>query len=303
MKLSKLSNLSVACLSLSVFTNLSGQDVQEKPGGYLFFGTEASAEAGKSHFPIVGVDNKHIYVDGGTGVKKVSQRASVRTRPELKLAEQYVNVLDFKYSASSMENTKRAAQLVADMQFQEMQSEVEVALLRSQMDNGGDVFGGDLSAADQGIASQIEEVQQETSDFQSSMQDALDTGAFEVDDFVDTVYVKGTLDPLTDIPGAYCVVVVNYDVVDISSLEIEGRNRVARVRYLGDVTAGELLGIQLRVLVNEFPEDSATYEFHLFSQDGEQVALSNSNRLKPLTPEQVATFRELEAKTSLLDKG
>ena len=171
------------------------------------------------------------------------------------------------------------------------------------MDNGGDVFGGDLSAADQGIASQIEEVQQETSDFQSSMQDALDTGAFEVDDFVDTVYVKGTLDPLTDIPGAYCVVVVNYDVVDISSLEIEGRNRVARVRYLGDVTAGELLGIQLRVLVNEFPEDSATYEFHLFSQDGEQVALSNSNRLKPLTPEQVATFRELEAKTSLLDKG
>ena len=303
MKLSKLSNLSVACLSLSVFTNLSGQDVQEKTGGYLFFGTEASAEAGKSHFPIVGVDNKHIYVDGGTGVKKVSQRASVRTRPELKLAEQYVNVLDFKYSASSMENTKRAAQLVADMQFQEMQSEVEVALLRSQMDNGGDVFGGDLSAADQGIASQIEEVQQETSDFQSSMQDALDTGAFEIDDFVDTVYVKGTLDPLTDIPGAYCVVVVNYDVVDISSLEIEGRNRVARVRYLGDVTAGELLGIQLRVLVNEFPEDSATYEFHLFSQDGEQVALSNSNRLKPLTPEQVATFRELEAKTSLLDKG
>ena len=303
MKLPKLSNLSVACLSLSVFTNLSGQDVQEKTGGYLFFGTEASAEAGKSHFPIVGVDNKHIYVDGGTGVKKVSQRASVRTRPELKLAEQYVNVLDFKYSASSMENTKRAAQLVADMQFQEMQSEVEVALLRSQMDNGGDVFGGDLSAADQGIASQIEEVQQETSDFQSSMQDALDTGAFEVDDFVDTVYVKGTLDPLTDIPGAYCVVVVNYDVVDISSLEIEGRNRVARVRYLGDVTAGELLGIQLRVLVNEFPEDSATYEFHLFSQDGEQVALSNSNRLKPLTPEQVATFRELEAKTSLLDRG
>ena len=303
MKLSKLSNLSVACLSLSVFTNLSAQDVQEDPGGYLFFGTEASAEAGKSHFPIVGVDNKHIYVDGGTGVKKVSQRASVRTRPELKLAEQYVNVLDFKFSASSMENTKRAAQLVADMQFQEMQSEVEVALLRSQMDNGGDVFGGDLSAADQGIASQIEEVQQETSDFQSSMQDALDTGAFEIYDFVDTVFVRGTLDPLTDIPGAYCVVVVNYDVVDISSLEIEGRNRVARVRYLGDVTAGELLGIQLRVLVNEFPEDSATYEFHLFSQDGEQVALSNSNRLKPLTPEQVATFRELEAKTSLLDKG
>ena len=303
MKLYRLSNLSVACLSLVVFTNLSAQDVPEEPGGYLFFGTEASAEAGQSHFPIVGVDNKHIYVDAGTGVKKVSQRASIRTRPELKLAEQYVNVLDFKYSASSMENTKRAAQLVADMQFQEMQSEVEVAILRSQMDNGGDVFGGDLSAADQAITSQIEEVQQETSDFQSSMQDALDTGAFESDDFVDTVYVRGTLDPLTDIQGAYCVVVVNYDVVDIDSLEIEGRNRVARVRYLGDVTAGELLGIQLRVLVNEFPEDSATYEFHLFSQDGEQVALSNSNRLKPLTLEQVATFRELEEKTSPLDKG
>ncbi len=303
MKLSDLSNLSLACLSLFVFTNLIAQNFPEEHGGYLFFGTEASAEAGQSHFPIVGVDKKHIYVDEGTGVKKVSQRASVRTRPELKLAEQYANVLDFKYSASSMENTKRAAQLVADMQFQQMQSEVEVAMLKSQMDNGGDVFGGDLSAADQGTVNQIEEVQQETSDFQSSMQDALDTGAFEVDDFVDTVFVRGTLDPLADIPGAYCVVVINYDVVDIESLEIEGRNRVARVRYLGDITAGKLLSIQLRVLVNEFPEDSATYEFHLFSEDGEQVALSNSNGLKPLTPEQVATFRELEAKTSPLDKG
>ena len=69
MKLYRLSNLSVACLSLVVFTNLSAQGVPGEPGGYLFFGTEASAEAGQSHFPIVGVDKKHIYVDEGTGVK------------------------------------------------------------------------------------------------------------------------------------------------------------------------------------------------------------------------------------------
>lgn len=301
MKLSKLSNLSVTCLSLFVYTNLSAQDFPEEPGGYLFFGTEASAEAGKSHFPIVLVDKKNIYVDEGTGVKKVSQRASVRTRPELKLAEQYVNVLDFKYSASSMGNIKRAAQLVADMQFQQTQSEVEVAILSSQME--GDVGDLDLSAGDQQIVSQIEDVQQDTADFQSSMQDALDTGAFEIDGLVDTVFVRGTLDPVTDIPGAYCVVVVSYDIMDIETREIEGRNRVARARYLGDIAAGELVGIQLRVPLTEFPEESATYEFHLFSQNGEQVALSNSKGLKPLTPEQVATFRELEAKTSPLDKS
>lgn len=301
MKKNQLSNLSVAFLSLFAFTSLLAQEVPEETGGYLFFGTEASAEAGKSHFPIVAVDKKNIYVDEGTGVKKVSQRASVRTRPELKLAERYADVLDFKYKASSMENIKRAAQLVADMQFQQTQAEVEVAILSGQME--GNVGDLDLSASDQQIVSQIEDIQQDTSDFQSSMQDALDTGAFEIDELVDTVFVKGTLDPVTDIPGAYCVVVVNYDVMDIETREIEGRNRVARARYLGDLVAGELVDLQLRIPLSEFPEDSADYEFHLFTGDGEQVALSNSKGLKPLTPEQVATFRELEAKTSSLDQS
>lgn len=301
MKLQQLPKLSVLCLALFATTTLSAQDASEEAGGYLFFGTEASAEAGKSHFPIVSVDNKNIYVDEGTGVKKVSQRASVRTRPELKLAERFANVLDLDYGASSMANIKRAAQLVADMQFQQTQAEVEVAILSSQME--GDINSGDLSAGDQQIVSQIEDIQQDTSDFQNSMQDALDTGAFEIEELVDTVFVKGTLDPVTDIPGAYCVVVVTYDVMDIETREIEGRNRVARARYLGDIVAGELVRIQLRVPLTEFPEDSATYEFHLFTQDGEEVALSTSKGLKPLTPDQVATFRELEAKTNPLDRS
>ena len=78
--------------------NLLAQD--EEPGGYLFFGTEASAMAGKSSFPIVAVDPKNIFVDQGTGVKKVSNRAPCMVRPALVLTEHFVDVLEMRFNTS-----------------------------------------------------------------------------------------------------------------------------------------------------------------------------------------------------------
>ncbi len=298
--------LSPECLAVSTaFALLAtpwmrGQEEPET-GGYLFFGTSVSAEAGDSHFPIVGMDKKNIFVDAGINVKKVSLRAPCRVRSELMLSESFADVLEMKFTTSSMTNLQRSAQAVSDMQFSAVQSEIHVSMLSSQLE--GDPFSPDASASDMAIQSQIEDAQQDNSDFQASMQDSLDMGTFEADELADTVHVKGTLIPKTDLLGAYCVIVVDHEVHDLETGEIEGRGRFARAKYIGDLLAEEIVELRVRVSTGEFNIETADYQMHLFTGDGEQVAMSNSRGLKPLTPQEVATFKELSAKTALRSNG
>jgi len=282
-------------------TSWTNAQEENEAGGYLFFGSSVSAESGRSHFPIVSVDKKNIFVDAGTDVKKVSMRAPCRVRAELMLSERYADVLEMRFSTSSMTNLQRSAQAVSDMQYSAVQSEIHVAMLSTQLE--GDPFSPDASASDMAIQSQIENVQQDNSDFQASMQDSLDMGTFEAEELADTVHVKGTLIPKTDLPGAYCVVVVDHDVVDLETGETEGRGRFARAKYVGDLLAEEIVELRVRVSTGEFNKETADYQIHLFTGDGEQVALSNSRGLKPLTPQEVATFKELSAKTALRSNG
>ena len=284
----------LAAVALVQLSTLFGQEAGlEEPGGYLFFGTDASAFAGKSNFPIVAVDHKNIYVDMGTEVKKISGRAPCTVRPELILTEDYAEVLEMRFNTTSMANLQRAAQAVSDMHVAEFQSEVEIARIRG--------FGGigseeDLSEQD---LDRIADIQQNNDDFQSSMQDGLDHGAFEVEDVADTVFVKGALMPFTDVEGAYCIVVVTFNKEDPETGEDLGLTRYARARYLGDLLQGEIVDLNVRCAVNEFNSEGAEYNFYLFSQDGTQVAMSNSRGLKPLTAQEVTTFRELESRTAL----
>jgi len=205
------------------------------------------------------------------------------------------------FTTSSMTNLQRSAQAVSDMQYSAVQAEIQVSMLNSQLE--GDPLSPDASPSDMAIQSQIEDVQQDNSDFQSSMQDSLDMGTFEAEELADTVHVKGTLIPKTDLPGAYCVIVVDYDVQDLETGELEGRGRFARAKYIGDLLAEEIVELRVRVSTGEFNKETAEFQMHLFTGDGEQVAMSNSRGLKPLTPQEVATFRELSAKTSLRNNG
>lgn len=286
-------NLFVIAITPFVFGNaLLAQD-EDETGGYLFFGTEVSALVGKSNFPMVTMDKKNIYVDIGTEVKKISLRSPCAVRTELILTERFVDVLEMKFNTSSMENIKRAARAVSDMHVAEFQSEVEIARIQGFLGGAGE---SELSEAD---TQRIDDIRQDNDDFQTGMQEGLEQGAFEADELADTVHVNGTIIPKTDVEGAYCIVVVDYDRRDLNTGEIEGRGRFARARFIGDMYEEEIVGLNVRCAVGEFNTETAVYSLFLFDKDGDQVAMSNSRGLKPLTVLEVALFRELAAKTAL----
>ena len=201
-------------------------------------------------------------------------------------------LLAMDFNTSSMRNIQRASRAVSDMHQAQFQSEIEIARIQG--------FGGALGESElsEGDVQQIEDIRQTNDDFQVGMQEGLDSGAFEAEELADTIHVKGTLIPQVDIEGAYCIVVVTYDRQDPSSGENLGRGSFARARYIGDMFQEEIVELRVRCAVGEFNTDTASYSLHLFSKEGEQVAMSNSRGLKPLTAQEVTTFRELAAKTS-----
>lgn len=274
---------------------------QEDVGGYLFFGTAPSAIDGESHFPILKVDGRRIHIDKGIEIGKVPLKSFVRTDTELILSERFADVLEIDFNTSSVENLKRISEAVAEMHRQAFQSATEVSRLSTNADPTSETVG--LATHNSDVADEIDEIVQDNADFQHGMQEGLDSGAFESSQRADLIVVTGTLDPVTDIPGAYCVVVVNHDVINPYNMNVLGRASFARARYLGDMVAGKLVELSVKVSLSEFHKSTAEFEFHLFDEDGKQVALSNSRGLKALNAEEVATFKELELKTGSLDRS
>lgn len=260
----------------------SGLSAQEIAPGYLFLGSEPSARSGKSFFPIVAMDKKKIYVDEGTKIRKVSPNAPCRTRIKTKVSDRFVEVLELDFGTSSMSNLQRSSDAVADMQMAESQSEAKIALIQQG--------GGGGSAQDQD--NQINELKRSGSEFQERMKKDLDDGNFELDELADTIYVKGEFLPKTDVPGAYCIVVVTSQRQDFTTREYIGKSQSVRAKYLGDLTKDQIYKLKVRCAVNEFNLRMAEYQLHLFSETGEQVAMSTSRALKALTDEEFRKFQE-----------
>ena len=253
---------------------------QETPGGYLFLGGEATARSGKSYFPVVTMDKKKIHVDEGIKTKKVSQNAPVRMRLKTRVSDRFVDVLELDFGTSSMSNLKRSSDAIADMQLAQAQSESKIALIE-QGDGSADTKAAEISV-----------VKEYSEDFQDRTKNDIDTGNYELDEVADTIYVTGEFLPRSDVPGAYCVIVVTSQRQDFNSREYVGKYQGARAKYLGDLAEGKIFKLKVRCALSEFNLRRAEYQIHLFSETGEQVAMSNSRALKSLTQEEFQKFQE-----------
>lgn len=111
-----------------------------------------------------------------------------------------------------------------------------------------------------------------------------------MDELADTVYANGEFLPQTYISGAYCIIVVTSQSQDFKPREYVGKYQDARAKYLGDPTKGKIHRLKARCALSEFNLRKAEYQIRLYSEAGEQVAMSSSRSLKPLTCEQFSNF-------------
>lgn len=275
---------------LLVFSNVGLQlRAQDNSGGYVFQGITFSARSGQSYYPVVAVDKKRIHVDLGTKTKKVGLQAPCMAQSTMRVSSKFVEVLELGVFTSSLSNLQRASDAVADMQRAEIQSETHAAIVSSRA-------GGTSGNANRAAAEQIRSIKETNQEFQSGMQEGLDSRAFEQTGVADAVFLDLEISPQSDIEGAFCVFTVNYLVKNIDTGRTIGKRRVARIKYLGDLKRGEIFRFKKRFGFNEFLLDTAEHSIHIFSKDGEEIAMSDSRGLKALSRDDFETIQNALAK-------
>lgn len=248
---------------------------EDESGAYLFLGVEVMAKTGRSHYPISSVKKKHVYVEIGDKVKRLPIRTPCVLRTEWVLTEHYAEVLETNHSVKLL-NDQSELDAMAEMLRQERRNNMAAYDARN--------------SGDRELAARIEE---RNEDYQSSTQNALDRGDFIKDGTADTIVIDTSILPLTDIKSAYAVACVTYDQEDLDTGESFGRGGSARARFIGDLTSGEIHQLKFNVVVETFKRQGAEILLYLYTKNGDPIALSNSSKLKRLTPEQTQQFRNL----------
>ncbi len=252
--------------------------VEDEIVGYSFHGATVVAPTGRALFPVIGVDKKKIYVDAGIETKKVSLESLCFAQTQFRVSPTLLEVLEMDVVTSSMANLHRNSEMVAEMQRAQFQSEAEIAILKG----GGSIFDVHPRSPARENVQRINEIQEITSELQTSIQEGLDSGTFEAGGLADTVYVEAEIMPSADVEGAYWVFALTFEAKNLDTGKPIGLRRVAKARYLGDLKEGKVFKLKKRFATPEFSLASSKYSLHVFSSSGEEVALSNSHGLKPL---------------------
>jgi len=93
------------------------------------------------------------------------------------------------------------------------------------------------------------------------------------------------------IPEAYGLLVVAFDRPDPNTGSVPVTKRIAAAHYVGDLLEGEIMDLGLDFSLTEFPFENARYSFHLYSKNGEEMALTNSSGLRELSAEEYVELK------------
>lgn len=244
----------------------------------MFLGVEPLVKTAKSFLPIKSVKKKHIFVDNGDNAKRLPIQTPCVLRTQWIMTEKFAEVLEMKTSMA-LTGSQTETDALANM----IQNERRSAILAADARNSGD---GRLAAS----------IEERNRDYQSSVQDLIERGELVEEGLADTITIRSSILPQLDIDDASIVACVTYDIQDPETGSVLQRGGSAKAYYLGDLRMGEVHEIKFRAVMKSFKEEGAEVSMHLYSSNGDQVALSNSQNLKSLTPEQAKKLREQSQK-------
>ncbi len=281
--------ISLSAIVIALLTsNLPLTAENEEIAGYLFMGGDLSAQHRKAHLPVVSVNKKHILLDNGANIKKVSRTAPCRLTRNIVLSEDFVEVIDLDYTFTSMAALKAHSQAISDGFFMEASTELEVNRIQGELDRGGD----DIPEGERlRMEGEIRELNYSNDNVQSTIQDMIETDSFYLEGKKDMVFFDFEILPSTDIKDAYCAVVISFEPE--TPEDAIGNNTFVRVRYLGDLLANRGQKVKFSSQLLPFPDENVECEVHIYSNEKGQVATNLAKGLKPMTSAQMKRYQEL----------
>ena len=256
-----------------------GADVEEGPtgepiAGYWFVSGALNTDKG----PVLSLSKRHVLVDQGTKVKKMSNRSPLTLHLQPMVTERFVEIGDFDASFSSSLPGLMEARAASEMMRHQMGTENEISLLpkietvrrRTRLNYD-----------------QIEEQNRESREYEEGMRHFAEEVAHEAERRVDTLHVTFELSPDRDYTDAYVALAVSYALPRIGR-----RGSQVYARYVGDLKSGESKLTKMRVALIPFPRRDAKCELFLFHGNGQAIATNLARRVQAVTASQIAEMTE-----------
>lgn len=257
---------SLAAFTLNVIAQDSDISVSHNSGYYYFIGAEMLVQYKKNAEPIISADKRGIYVDIG---KKKPKRFPWHTfclfKPKAGISNRFVDFNELSYNFVYQKPSFREKEAYDTIRAKARETNIHIQRIRATQGN-----------SDAGQEA-IDMLETERDEFTSSLADMIDNDDLKMAGHADSIEVKMTLTPTTDIKDAYCAVMVDYN-------EISGKRRgVYKMSPLGDLLKDIPETTSFKLFLGEGDFTQSRFELYLFSGDGSQIATSESRGLRMLS--------------------
>lgn len=280
MKSSRFRILAIGAILASVFA-LGEESVE---GGdsdhYLFIGGSLSAAEGKSYFPIASVNKRHVYVEKGEKLKRLSNRVPVIIHLRPTLSDRYVELGNFDFSFSSTLPALIEARAVSEAMRHQMGTELEIARM-PKIESRGPRWRLNYD--------EIENLNRDTKEYQQTLRDHAEYATDVAENRLDTVHLEFDVVPDRDYSEVYAAVAVSYALPRRGESQ---RGSQVFARYIGDLKAGQSELVKLRSNLVQFRALDARCEVFLFEGEGTPIATNLSRRLQKMTAAEAAALLE-----------
>lgn len=249
---------------------------------YLFVGGELMVKRGREHYPVLSMDRKHVLVDRGGKIRRLSRRSDVLVRLQPTFSRGFLAIENLNFSFSSMLPSLIEARAISEMLRHQSGTATQMALVPKL--STGRRYRIDYE--------QLEELKRNSDEFQKDVTEQAEFSAFYADEEVDKVHIELQVLPEHDFEDVYLAVAVGFDQ-PASKKEDSDMVRVHRVgsRYVGTLRAGQMEELKFQVALNPFIPRNAECELFFYHGEGDEIATNLSRRFRKM-PE--STFQLLQ---------
>ena len=237
---------------------------------------------GREHYPVLSMDRKHVLVDRGGKIRRLSRRSDVLVRLQPTYSRGFLAIENLDFSFSSMLPSLIEARAISDMLRHQSGTATQMALVPKLP--AGRRYPIDYE--------QLEQLKRESDEFQKDITEQAEFNTLYADEEVDKVHIELEVLPVHDFEDVYLAVAVGYDRPTSNKKESDMvRSHRVGSRYVGTLRAGQMEELKFQVTLDPFVPKNAECELFFYHGEGNEIATNLSRRFRKM-PE--SAFRLLQ---------
>lgn len=242
---------------------------------YFFIGADLLTFIDEESHPAIGVSKKRIHANRNGVIEELKLSAPVGLKLKPCVTDDFIKVEDPSITFDNVHAAQAELRKWSELNFSQSASDGEIADLRTSIPG---TPSSELVSQEEG--------------FREFLEDGIDEGRMHEDSLADTVNLKFTLIPNSDMDAVYIAYGISYDLPKSKMKDPQRGSRMA-VHYVGDLSKDSPQIVHIRQRFARFKPDNFKCELFFYKGKAEPVAHTLSRKLRKLDNEEADQVKEL----------